>query len=362
MWSQKKRIERDLSRWRDAGWVTPEGETAIRADLAARGGFNLATVLAMLAAVLLGFAVMSFVGANWQDMSKLMRLSLLFSALWAATLASGAFFERGMDGFGHACAVLGSAIFGANIMLISQMYHMDGNAPDAVLLWAGGALLSGLVLRSGPALALAMVLVCFWAGWETSQRDEVFWPFLPAWGLVSAGFYWLGWRPGVHLAGLALAGFIIFFGYVWHGGHQQLAVTLVGLGLMAAAIVGDKLRPDLSALWPPALSYALAITYFGLMALQYDDNPTRPEFIGLALATLALTLAAIWWGLTNNNRGALWLGYAGFSVEIMSVYQKTVGSLIGTSLFFLVAGLLVAALAFMAYRLNLRRQNMESAI
>ncbi len=360
MWSNKKRVERDLTRWRQAGWVTADGETAIRADLARSGGLNLAAVLSMLAAVLLGFAVMSFVGANWQDMSKLLRIGLLFAALWAATLGAGAFFQRGMDGFGHAAAMLGSAIFGANIMLISQMYNMDGNAPDAVLVWAAGALLSGLLLRSGPTLALAMVLVCVWSGWESGQREEVFWPFLPAWAAVAAGFYWLSWRPGVHLAGLALSGFIIFFGYIWHGGHQHMMVTALGLALMAVAVTGDKLLPDLSALWPPALSYALAIAFFGLMALQFDNNPARQEFIGLALFALALTLAAVWWGLSHNNRGALWLGYTGFSIEILSVYQKTVGSLIGTSLFFLVAGLLVAALAFMAYRLNVRRQQLEA--
>lgn len=349
-----------MARWRDAGWVTAEGVTAIRSDLAKSQGLNLATVLSMLAAVLLAFAAMSFVSANWQDMSKLLRLGLLFSLLLGATAAAGAFYQRGMDGFGHACAVLGSAIFGANIMLMSQMYHMDGNAADAVLLWAAGALISGLLLRSGPALALAMVLVCLWAGGETSQRDEVFWPFLPAWALVSAGFYWLGWRPGIHLSGLALTGFIIFFGFIWRGGHQHLIVTAVGLALIAAAIAGDKLRPDLSALWPAALSYALVIAYWGLMALQYDEHPPLREFAALALCTLGLTLAAIWWGLSNNNRGALWLGYIGFSIEIMFVYQKTVGSLLGTSLFFLVAGLLVAALAYMAYRLNERRQAMEA--
>ena len=245
-------------------------------------------------------------------------------------------------------------------MLISQMYNMDGNAPDALLLWAGGALISGLLLRSGPTLALAMVLVSFWACWETDQRDEVFWAFLPAWAVVSAGFYWLGWRPGVHLSGLALTGFIIFLGYIWRGGHQHLIVTALGLALIAAAIAGDKLRPDLSAIWPAALSYALVITYWGLMALHYDDKPTLIEFTALALCTLGLTLAAIWWGLSNNNRSALWLGYIGFSIEIMFVYQKMVGSLMGTSLFFLVAGLLVAALAFMAFRLNERRQAMEA--
>ena len=67
-----------------------------------------------------------------------------------------------------------------------------------------------------------------------------------------------------------------------------------------------------------------------------------------------LLLAAISHGLSTQNRGALWLGYLGFSIEILALYWQTVGSILGTSLFFLIAALIVAALAFMALRLAQR--------
>ena len=63
-------------------------------------------------------------------------------------------------------------------------------------------------------------------------------------------------------------------------------------------------------------------------------------------------MAAIFWGLRTGNRAALWLGYVGFSFEILAIYSKTIGTLLNTSLFFLVAGLIVAGLAAMAYRLH----------
>jgi uncharacterized membrane protein len=67
---------------------------------------------------------------------------------------------------------------------------------------------------------------------------------------------------------------------------------------------------------------------------------------------LALLIAAIFWGLRSGNRGALWLGYVGFSIEILAIYGKTVGTLLNTSLFFLIAGLIVSGLAWVAYRLH----------
>lgn len=179
MWSYRKRIDRDLVRWREAGWITADGEAAIRHDIE-KGvrTLGLANALAILSAVLIGFAVMSFVAANWQTMPRILRLGLLFAALWTSYGLSGLFARRGMIGFAHAAILLGVGIFGGSIMLISQMYHMDGNPADAVLLWAGGALLAGVVLRSNPSLAFAMVLVAYWGTTEAMRLDTVFWPFL----------------------------------------------------------------------------------------------------------------------------------------------------------------------------------------
>ncbi|MCC7252988.1 DUF2157 domain-containing protein [Hyphomicrobium sp.] len=355
MWSYRKRIDQDLVRWREAGWVTPEGETAIRQDLE-KGvrTLGLANALAILSAVLIGFAVMSFVAANWQTMPRILRLSLMLAALWGSYGLAGLLARRGMTGFANAAILLGVGIFGGSIMLISQMYHMHGNPADAVLLWAGGALLAGVMLRSNPSLAFAMVLVIYWGVSEALRLEKVFWPFLIPWALISAAYYWQRWRPGLHLSGLALAGFVISLGYRLNDGHAHGLVVAAGLAVMAAAIAGERLQPDRPALWSGALNYGLVIALAGLWALQFFEEPALDVFILLAVLALALLIAAIFWGLRSGNRGALWLGYVGFSVEILAIYGKTIGTLLNTSLFFLVAGLIVSGLAAVAYRLHAR--------
>ena len=353
MWSYRKRLDHDLVRWRDAGWITPAGESAIRRDLEKSvRTLGLANALAILSAVLIGFAVMSFVAANWQDMPRILRIGMLIAALWASYGLAAMLARRGMTGFAHAAILLGVGIFGGSIMLISQMYHMDGNPADAVLLWAGGALLAGVALRSNPSLAFAMVLVVYWGITEALRLDRVFWPFLIPWALVSAAFYWQRWRPGLHLSGLALTGFIVSLGYRLNDGHAHGLVVAAGLGVMAAAIAGERLKPELPALWSGTLSYGLVIALAGLWALQFIEDPTLDVFILLAVLALALLIAAIFWGLKSGNRGALWLGYVGFSIEILAIYGKTIGTLLNTSLFFLVAGLIVSGLAAVAYRLH----------
>jgi uncharacterized membrane protein len=55
----------------------------------------------------------------------------------------------------------------------------------------------------------------------------------------------------------------------------------------------------------------------------------------------------------------VWIGYVAFSIEILGLYFKTIGSLLSTSAFFLSAAVLVAALAVVAYRLHARQGGTE---
>ena len=102
--------------------------------------------------------------------------------------------------------------------------------------------------------------------------------------------------------------------------------------------------PTLTYIAAPVLAYALAIAFAGLFALQFFEDTHGGKLILLAALTLVLLLAAIAHGLSTGNRGALWLGYIGFSAEILTLYGVTVGTILGTSLFFLIAAVIVALL------------------
>lgn len=362
MWAPyKKRLARDIDRWEANGWVSKDGRAAILSDIASSGrDFSLASALAILASVLFGFAAISFVAAHWEEMPRLGRLALLLVSIWAGYGAAGWLEARGHRAFADASILFAVAMFGASIMLISQMYNIDGNPPDAILMWWIGALFAGVLLRSNPALALAMVLVCVWSIMEVSQRNAVHWPFLGGWAAVTGAFVWQRWWPGLHLSALALMGFVISLGYLLGRGHEHTAVAIIGMLVAAAAIGAEKVLPDHDHLTAPILAYAVVVTFAGLYALQFFEHTSLGTLVALAALTLVLLLGAIGYGLATANRGVLWLGYIGFSLEVLSVYWKTVGSILNTSLFFLVAALIVAALAYMALRIARRGRNTEA--
>jgi uncharacterized membrane protein len=357
-----RRLDRDLNRWREAGWVTSDGEAAIRRDVASHTrSLELAPVLGILGAVLIGFGAMSFVAAHWSEMPRLFRLAIIFAGLFGSYGVAGYLIERGHPAFAHAGVLAGVAIFGAGIMLVAQMFHIEGNPPDAVLTWALGALLAGVVLQSNPALALSMVLMGLWSGWETSISGEVHWPFLLGWAAVAAAFLWRGWAPGLHLAAVVLGIWIVLLGYLLYGGHGHGVVVVIGLLIAGLGLAVPLFLPRLGDTGLAAIGYGVAIAFAGLFALQFIESVTTDRLILLAALALALMLATIWFGLHASSAGLLWLGYAGFSIEILGIYFKTVGTLLGSSLFFLSAGVLVIALAAIAYRLHARTHSATEA-
>jgi uncharacterized membrane protein len=366
------RVERDVARWQSAGWVSESGAAAIRADLAARkSAFGAAAVLAILGAVLFGFAVMSFVAANWNAMSKLARLVLLLGLLWACYAGAAWLFARRLAAFAHAAVLGGIAVYGASIMLIAQMYHMEGNPPDAVLMWALGALLAAVLLRANAALAATFVLLMVWTSMERTLNDAPHWVFLAPWAATAIAAAWLGWRPGLHLAALSLVAWLVPLGYFVLDRHAHWLVAAAGVGAALAAaglsVTAVERRIHVSQ---AMFAYGVAVAFAGLFTMQFIDDigifgwrPAQPlgRLAALAALTLVLLVAAMAWALMTDNRGALWVGYIAFALEIFSLYWKMLGTLLNTSLFFLIAALIVSALAWTAYRLHQRQSPVGEA-
>jgi uncharacterized membrane protein len=376
LWHRHK-LERHVERWRQQGWVTDQGAQAIRDEID-RGSakFGLSGVLGVLGATLLGFGIMMFVGANWQEMPRLARLALLVGSMWSAYGLAAWLYVRDHPAFGHAAVLLGSAIFGASIMLIAQMYHLEGHPPGAVLAWSLGTALAAFVFRSNPAFALAVLLAGLWAGWETSLSGVLHWPYLAFWtGLFLALTLTTRWRAGYHLLGLSLAVFIVMIGNLTEIGQGHWLTLGIGLSIVAVALLLAKPIDRILAVSRPAAAYGLGVAFVALFTMQFLDgnsytnggmlDPWRAGN-GLPLwllggASLVLLVGGLVAGALTDNRGLVWVAYAGISAELLGIYFKTFGTLLDTSVFFLIAGVLVIALAAVAYKL-LRRPESPVAL
>jgi uncharacterized membrane protein len=224
-------------------------------------------------------------------------------------------------------------------------------------------LLAAVLLRSNTALGAAFVLLTVWTGMERLINEVPHWLFLGPWAITAAVAAWLAWRPGLHLAALSLAAWVLPLGYVILNRHAHWVVAAIGAGVAVAAVVGAPAIDRRIRASQPLFAYGIAVAFAGLFTTQFIDEGltaagtklTVAQFSALAGATLLLLVAAMYWALRTDNRGALWVAYVAFAAEIMGIYFRMLGTLINTSLFFLSAAVIVTGLAWLAYRLHQRQ-------
>ena len=159
----RKRLSQDLHRWRDQGWVSAEGETAILASLdGSRATFGLAAIVGVLGALLLGAGIVAFVSANWDLMPRIVRFALLVAAMAIAYGAAATLAAKELRIFSEAALLLAGIVFAAAIALVGQTYHLAGEFSDAILLWEIGILAAALFTGSATLTALALAGTGYW--------------------------------------------------------------------------------------------------------------------------------------------------------------------------------------------------------
>ena len=135
--------------------------------------------------ILLGLGVITFVAANWQVWSRPVKVLLLLS-LFFATNCGGFYLWRSPNErksrLGQGFLLLGALTLGANIGLMSQMFHQTGAAYTLYFVWGLGvcAMAYGLRLTSLGLMAIILVAIAYLDGifsdslWKATTIQLVF--------------------------------------------------------------------------------------------------------------------------------------------------------------------------------------------
>jgi uncharacterized membrane protein len=137
-------------------------------DTAARNRF--VAILLGLGSILIGLGIITFVAANWQELSREFRVILLLS-LFVGVNFSGFYFWRqpqeAKKRFGHGLLLLGALILGANMGLMGQMFHISAPFHQLLLAWAVGVLAMAYSLRLTSLGLMSIILMGlgYWGFW-----------------------------------------------------------------------------------------------------------------------------------------------------------------------------------------------------
>jgi len=359
-------VERLIERWQRDGLIDAETASKLNADLEKRASvFSLGSVLATLGGLLLGAAVIMLVAANWQEMPRLMRISLIFVLIWASYLGGAWRQARGDKLFPPVCYIVGAASFGAGLALVGQMYHLSGDIHSAAIYWSVGVLISAFLLRAPVLAAFGAGVACFYLStyvFDTSSYDDLTYrwvgPLLLAFGAAAALF--TRSRDAAHLWAMFSIGWALLIYAERESNTVLVLMLIVGIGLILADGFVHATMQRLTRFAHPLAAYGLLLALLSLVTLQLNqmfsyssisaglDRDIVYSIFILALAIGAIAVAG------RNNGGLRSIAYAAFSIQVLYLAFETVGTMIGTSGFFLTAGILVLLLAAFVRRMENR--------
>jgi uncharacterized membrane protein len=377
-------LHRESDAWVVEGIVTPEQAATIRsryADAQEQRRGSATTALAVIGGVAIGVGVLAFVAANWDGMSHGARLALL--TLTVASVYAGGYQLRDRAGtaprVGEALYLLGVIAFGASIFLVGQMYNVQAHDPLGLLLWAGGATATALVVRSRAIAVTAVLVFTAWIGFEfglalDDAGGDSFAAFPAVAVLYGGALYALAtmaqeriqehWfarsgfpeaARGVGLPLAALGLFVFTFpsaaeelvraGEALEGGLLAAFLGLAAIGLVAAGLLTAGRRP--SARYEGG-ALLVAVTTMVIPLFAGGDGDLYAILFNVLFATVAL--GVIYAGYLSAETWLVNLGVLLVAVDLVGRYFDVFWSALPRSLGLIGGGLLVLGIAYVLER------------
>lgn len=127
-------------------------------------------ILISLGCLLIGLGVITFIAANWQEMPRTVKVSLLISLFLLVNIGGFILWQRSRyrmpQALGQGLILIGNLSLGAIIGLFAQIFHISGELHSLFIWWGFGvlAMAYGLRLRNLGLLAIAIIGYGYWTG------------------------------------------------------------------------------------------------------------------------------------------------------------------------------------------------------
>jgi uncharacterized membrane protein len=230
-------LRNELAMWIQKGIVTEETAKQLSStyeleNLRHESTRLLSAVIFTIGGLLLGGGLISFVAANWEVIPTPIKLALIFSALLGLhTVGFWLWHSKNWRRLGHALIFCGCLVFGANIGLVAQIFHISSNWYGGFGAWALGSLVMAWAIRSWIIGVLALGTSFIWFLGFQSDHDQsaLAYPLilaialLPLAWIIRSRVLYAGTLLGIIMAASVLAGY--------QGSARQLLFTMAAGGM-----------------------------------------------------------------------------------------------------------------------------------
>ncbi len=164
----KRDLAHEISTWIEKGFISTDQAQQIYNlyGIDHKNHSNSSATLVVLAYLFIGLALITLIGANWDEIPRGLRMSAIFVTTIATQLfALKQYYSKVSSNTVHSAIVLfflGNLFFGVAIILIAQIYHLGEHMPNGIFWWALGTLPFGVLLRSSWLTVFSNVLALIW--------------------------------------------------------------------------------------------------------------------------------------------------------------------------------------------------------
>ncbi len=352
---------------------------------------RLASILAVVGAILVGVGIILLIASNRQefDLPRGLKVALIMgTTVFLYALGYVLKYELRFPRVGDAITFLGAIFYGAAVFLVGQIYNVQPDEPRLLLYWFVGVVPLAYLLRSSPILALSALVAAaglgmqaaVWMEYSGSEQVTAI-RVLSLYGILGPLYYGLAWlheglpplrdlhRPlqviglVMSLAALFGLGFTGLFDLTDESIPDMLGRLVLTYSLLSAATVVSfgaafyLWRRSLASLPYEAVA-ALALVALAFVTAYVPIEKPEPAAALYNILLAAALLGTVAVGVARDSEAHINIALGSFAILVLTRYFDWALDLFDRSLFFLGAGALVLAVAFLleSYRRRLLRQ------
>ncbi len=320
MWQllqNSQRFKQELATWQTEGLVSSEQvikfEEKYNLNAPSPWYRNTSFILQTVAVLLAVMGFFLLIGMNWELLPIPVRTLIGLVPLLISYFVAWKKYNEGNESAAEVAMILASLLFGANIALQAQIYHISSYAPDGVLWWILGTIPAIYFFRSNALAIIFQFLFMIWLSLQLNNNQFAFW------GVIIIGTFslFLHKNPNpIHLIFAIISNFL-FVNNVVHfltlGYYESFTfwVLFTNIYVLICLSAIEFIKHEYSETFITRLQNVLA-TFILIMLYVMTFNNAISSLLNRDINTQMIIFLVLCYLLAT----ALWIWKNGFKLDI----------------------------------------------